>query len=214
MTQNPYSPQNQQPPSPQPSQPFAGQPMNIYPAPGIYGVYPGQQAKGPAWPTAVGIISLCLAGLFGLMTIGGLIIATIAAKFQPSQNNDLMANMPAWFEMYQWFANALAIATYAVLAVGGVMLLKRRRAGRTLHIVYVVLEVIVAICGLVVMIAVMQHTSAAATMPSKTQVVFAPEPMMAVIAIFSLAYTMAYPTFILIWFSRKKVIEHIRTWTR
>jgi ABC-type Na+ efflux pump permease subunit len=39
------------------------------------------------------------------------------------------------------------------------------------------------------------------------------KPMMAVGAIFGMVFALAYPTFALIWFTRPKVTEHIRTWT-
>jgi hypothetical protein len=35
---------------------------------------------------------------------------------------------------------------------------------------------------------------------------------MAVGAIAGMVFALAYPTFVLIWFTRPKVIEHIRTW--
>jgi hypothetical protein len=109
--------------------------MNIYPAPGSYGgVYAGQQESRPAWPTVVGIISLCVAGIFGLMTIGSMIYN--ASGLGTAQQREMMENMPDWFHPCQWLVGLFTMATYVVLAIGGVMLLKRRRAGRTLHFAY------------------------------------------------------------------------------
>jgi hypothetical protein len=210
MTQNPYSPQSQQQPTPQPSPPFAAQPMNIYPAPGVYGVYPGQQAKGPAWPTAVGIISLCVAGLFGLMTIGGLLMNVLGLG--NVQQHQMMANMPDSFKTNQWLSGLFTIATYVVLAIGGVMLLKRRRAARTLHVAYALMGILVAIAGLVLTIAIMNNMQMPANSPPQAQAML--KPMMAVGAIFGMVFALAYPTFVLIWFTRPKVAQHIQTWTR
>jgi hypothetical protein len=213
MTQNPYSPQSQQQPTPQPSPPFAAQPMNIYPAPGSYGgVYAGQQAKKPSWPTVVGIISLCVAGLFGLMTIVGPLISAVAERFQSAQQREMMASMPDWFHPYQWIGGLFTIATYAVLAIGGAMLLKRRRAGRTLHVAYALMGILMAIAGLVVMITMMNHMPLPPNAPPQAQAML--KPMMAVGAIFGMVFALAYPTFVLIWFTRPKVAQHIQTWTR
>ena len=208
MTQNPYSPQDQQQPSPQPSQPLAAQPMNIYPAPGSYGgAYAGQQAKAPAWPTAVGIVSLCVAGIFGLMTIVGLVINAAGGT---AQQREMMENMPAWFKTHQWLAGLFTMLTYVVLAIGGAMLLKRRRAGRTLHVAYALMGILVAISGLVVMITVMNCMTLPPNSPPQAQAIV--KPMMVFSAIVGMAFALAYPTFVLIWFNRPKVIEHIRTW--
>jgi hypothetical protein len=210
MTQNPYSPQSQQQPTPQPSPSLAGQPMNIYPAPGSYGgVYPGLQARKPSWPTVVGIISLCLAGLFGLMTIGSLIYNV--SGFGTAQQRQMMESMPAWFGPYQWLGGLFTIATYVVLAIGGAMLLKRRRAGQTLHVAYALMGILVAISGLVLTIAIMNNMQMPANSPPQAQAML--KPMMAVSAIFGMVFALAYPTFVLIWFTRPKVTQHIRTWT-
>jgi hypothetical protein len=210
MTQNPYSPQDQQQPTPQPTQPFPGQPMNIYPAPGSYGgAYVGLQESRPAWPTVVGIISLCVAGLFGLMTIGSLIYNV--SGLGTAQQRQMMENMPDWFRPYQWFAGLFTMATYVVLAVGGAMLLKRRRAGRTLHVAYALMGILMAIAGLVVMITMMNYMTLPPNAPPQAQAMV--KPMMAFSAIFGMVFALAYPTFVLIWFTRPKVVQHIRTWT-
>jgi hypothetical protein len=217
MTQNPYSPQDQQPPShqqvqppPPPQQPqgFPGRPMNVYPSPGAYGgVYPGQQPR-PPWPTVVGIISLCVAGIFGLMTIGSLIYN--ASGFHTAQQREVLENMPGWFRPYKWVGGVFTIATYVVLAIGGAKLLKRRRAGRTLHVAFALMGVLVAISGLVVMITMMNYMSPPANMPPQARVAF--KATMAFSAIIGMAFALAYPVFVLIWFTRPKVNQHIRTW--
>jgi hypothetical protein len=211
MTQNPYSPQSQQQPTPQPSPPLADQPMNIYPAPGSYGgVYPGLQARKPSWPIVVGIISLCVAGLFGLMTIVGLLMNVLGLG--NVQQRQMMANMPDSFKTNQWLSGLFTIATYVVLAIGGVMLLKRRRAARTLHVAYALMGILMAIVGLVVMITMMNHMPLPPNAPPQAQAML--KPIMAIGAIFGMVFALAYPTFVLIWFTRPKVAQHIQTWTR
>ncbi len=208
MTQNPYSPQSQEQSTPQPEPPLASQPMNIYPAPGSYGgVYAGQQARKPSWPTVVGIISLCVAGLFGLMMIVGLVINAFGGTAQQRQ---MMENMPDWYKTHQWLASLFTIATYAVLAIGGAMILKRRRAGRTLHVAYALMGILVAIAGLIVAVTMMNCMTMPPNSPPQAQAMI--KPMMAVSAIFGMVFALAYPTFLLIWFTRPKVTEHIRTW--
>ena len=211
MTQNPYSPQSQQQPTPQPSPPLADQPMNIYPAPGSYGgVYPGLQARKPSWPIVVGIISLCVAGLFGLMTIVGLLMNVLGLG--NVQQREMMASMPDWFHPYQWIGGLFTIATYAVLAIGGAMLLKRRRAARTLHVAYALMGVLVAISGLIVTVTMMNCMTLPPNAPPGAQAIV--KATMAISAVFGMVFALAYPTFVLIWFTRPKVAQHIQTWTR
>lgn len=215
MTQNPYSPQDQQPssqqPSPQPAPPFSDQPMNIYPAPGAYGAaYPGQQAGKPSWPTVVGIISLCVAGLFSLMTIGSLAIGAVVQN-NPQQRR-IMADMPEWVVSWQYKAisGTFTIGAYVVLAIGGVMLLKRRPAGRTLHVAYVLMGIVLAIAGSVVALMMMGHMPATPNAPPQVDAI---QKITTVVGlVIGLAFALAYPTFVLIWFTRPKVKQHIKTW--
>jgi len=210
MTQDPYSPQDQQPPSPQPP-PLPGQPMNIYPAPGSYGgAYPGQQADKPSWPTVVGIISLCVAGIFSLMMIGSLAISA-AVQNNPQQRR-IMADMPEWIASWQYKAisGTFTIGAYAVLAIGGVMLLKRRRAGRALHMAYVMMGIVLAIAGSVVTLMMMDHMPATPNAPPQAHAI---QQITTVIGfVVGLAFALAYPVFLLIWFSRAKVRQHVQTW--
>jgi hypothetical protein len=219
MTQNPYSPQDQQPPSPQPPSPqqvqpqppqgFPDQPMNIYPAPGAYGApYPGQQAGKPSWPTVVGIISLCVAGIFILSTIGTM--AMSALGFNAAQERQMFGNMPVWFNPLKWGMHLFGLAIYALLAAAGAMLIKRRPAGRTLHLLVAFTEFIICACSLAMMIAMYQYAEqpANAVMPDATF-----RAMMLVSQSVGLAIFLAYPVFLLIWFSRAKVKQHISTWT-
>jgi hypothetical protein len=209
MTQNPYSPQDQQQSSQQ-VPPSAGQPMNVYQAPGNYGgVYPGSREARPSWPTTVGMISLCVAGLFGLMTIGGLVINAAGGT---AQQREMMENMPAWFKTHQWLAGLFTILTYVVLAIGGAMLLKRRRAARTLHTVYALMGILVAISGLIVTVTMMNYMSLPRNAPSQARVII--KTSMAIGAIFGMAFALAYPTFLLIWFTRPKVARDIQTWVK
>lgn len=202
MTENPYSPQNELQPAPQSSD---AQPMNFYPAPGIS---PTQTDAKPVWPTVVGIISLCIAGLFGLLTLGQMI--SNAAGFGNAQQRQMVASVPDWIKSLQLASGLLAIATYVVLAIGGVMLLKRRRLGRTLHIAYALIGIVLAIAGTAVGIVMMNHMTMPGNQPVKLQPVIRIVAIAAVII--GLLFSLAYPVFLLIWFSRAKIKKHIQTW--
>lgn len=204
MTQNPYSPQDGQPaqqfPTPAPS---AGEPMNVYAAPGV-----SDAIARPTWPTVVAIISLCLAGLYVLATIGGLIMQAFAKNFQTSQQPDMLANMPDWHQAYQWIITPIGIATYALLAIGGVMLLKRRRVGRALHVAYALAGIVLAITVTVVGLILIDYMQFGG--PEEMQTITKVTSIGGIII--GMFISLAYPIFLLIWFGRAKVKQHIQTW--
>ncbi len=204
MTQNPYSPQNEQQPTM--SSPDA-QPMNFYPAPGSF---PAQADAKPSWPSVVGIISLCIAGLCVLAVIGGTIIQAANERFQTSQQREMMATMPDWNQTYQWVSHLLWIATSVLLAIGGIMLLKRRHLGRTLHVAYALIGIVLAVAGTAVTLVMMNQMTMPANMPGHMQSFM--RTSMIVGAVIGLPFAMAYPVFLLIWFGRAKVKQHIQTW--
>jgi len=207
MTQNPYSQQDQQPPPQQPP-PFADQPMNIHPAPGAFGAaYAGQQATRPSWPTVVGIISLCIAGISILATLGTMAMSALGVN--AAQERQMFGNMPAWFNPLKWGMHLFGLATYALLAAAGAMVIKRRPAGRNLHLLVVFMDFIICACSLAMTIAMYQYAAQPVNtlMPEATF-----RAMMLVSQSFGLAVFLAYPVFLLIWFTRPKVNQHIKTW--
>jgi len=178
--------------------------MNFYPAPGSY---PTQADAKPSWPTVVGIISLCVAGLFGLWTIIGQIINSTGIN---PQQREMMKNAPDWVEPMQLAVAAFGVATYVVLAIGGVRLLKRLRAARTFHVAYALMGIVMAIAGLVFGIMLMNYMQ----MPSPAPAGMQPFLKVSMIfgAIVGLLFALAYPVFLLIWFSRAKIKQHVQTW--
>ncbi len=194
MTQNPYTPQN--------AQETDSQPMNVYPAPGV-----SDASTKPTWPTVVGIISLCLAGFFGLMTIIGQIINFSGIN---PQQREIMKNAPDWVEPMQLSAGAFAVIAYIVLAIAGANLLKRRLLGRKLHLVYAVMGIVVAVAGLAIGLTIVSIAQPPANMPPAAQSAF--KISMTVGPIIGLPFALAYPVFLLIWFGRAKVKQHIQTW--
>ena len=202
MTQSPYSPQNEQQPTM--SSPDA-QPMNFYPAPGSL---PAQADAKPAWPTVVGIISLCIGVGFGLWTTVALIIN--AAGLGNAQQREMMESVPEWVKSLQLASGLFAIATYVLLAIGGAALLKRRRLGRTLHVAYALAGIVMAIAGTAITVTMMNHMQAPANTPGEMQQIF--RISMIVGAIIGLPIALAYPVFLLIWFGRAKIKQHVQTW--
>jgi len=209
MTQNPYTPQDgqssqQTPPTQQqfPTPATApGEPMNVYPAANV-----NAANAQPIWPTVVGIISLCLAGFGGLMTLFGMIFQTFAQGLQTPQQREMMASMPDWHQTYQLVSQVIWLAMAILLAVGGVMLLKRRQLARTLHVAFAVIGVVLAIGFTVVGListSQMQVPGPADTIVKVTTIVT---------TIIGMFVSLAYPVFLLIWFARAKVKQHIQTW--
>jgi len=204
MTQNPYQQPPRQATGGPPPQPYVpaqrGYPADPY--------YPAQ--KRPAWPTVIGIISLCWAGLFGSMTL--LSIVTRALGAGRAQHQQFSSGMPDWYWNYQGLSNLFAILLYAVLAVGGILLIKRRRAGRSLHVAFIVMSVLAVISSGFLIVTMMQHMQMPPHAPPGSQRMF--KAVMAGSLIIGMLIFTAYPLFLTVWFTRPKVNQHVRTWPK
>jgi hypothetical protein len=69
-----------------------------------------------------------------------------------------------------------------------------------------------AFAGLVVMITMMNCMPLPPNTPPQAQAML--KPMMAVGAIFGMVFALAYPTFVLIWFTRAGVRRDVAQWPR
>jgi len=185
MTQNPYS----QPPQPQ-QQPQYTQWQQV----------PPPMPRRSSWPTVIGVISISLASL-GLICIPISVAGTALSPSSPQIDEF----MPAWFSVYQMTSYAISMGMSVLLLVAGILLLKRRPAGRTLHLVHAMISMVMAVFGAVITVMIVSRMAEGAPAPMRAAFIGG--------AIGGTVFGMAYPIFLLVWFFRRKIVDEVYTWT-
>jgi len=109
--------------------------------------------------------------------------------------NETMANMPDWFHSYKIGSTAFTLITYIILALAGFRLRKRLRAGRTLHLLYAMLGIMVALAGTVVSGLTLKYITIPHNAPHNMKPVL--HVVMIVSLVFGLVFALAYPAFLL-----------------
>lgn len=168
--------------------PFAPQPM------------PSQQPRA-GWPMPVGIISIVLAGL-GLMCTP----ISLAQTWAGPGRSQVMQYFPPWYFSYAVISSFVGIGQCVLLLVGGIFLLSRRPAAAILHLLYAVLGLLGALLGVFLMLSLVIPYVEAAGAPAVVQTT------MTLSLAVGLTVGMAYPIFLLVWFSRPKIRQQIRQW--
>lgn len=164
-------------------------------------------ADPPAWPKAIGIISIVFASLSLLCGACGLFqnisaIAQGGAKIQLPNAQPVTLPPPPMLSVVLQVASVL----WAImLLIAGIMTLRRTPAGRLIHLVYAGVAIILTIAGTFIGWAAFQQTVAAVQKePSMKQMA----GMMQGIAYGSfciiLTLGLGYPAFLLVWFGAIK----------
>jgi len=167
------------------------------PKPPVYG---GDQ---PAWPRVIGIISIAWGSIWVLCTgIGlgaGLFLLPMARQAMEDQGQEIPPSMHVGAGDY---AFALAgVAMLVLLIVAGAATAARRAGGRTLHLVYAVLSLLMALPSGYFQIQKMQtmnqwvaeHPSAQAAQAHNEQVA-------TIMVVLMFAIALSWPLFLIIWF--------------
>ncbi|MFP4104721.1 MAG: hypothetical protein ACLFVU_01420 [Phycisphaerae bacterium] len=107
--------------------------------------------KKPAWPKVFGILSIVFAGLGILSTLFGLIVGNPNSASNPSAPNvptreDLTDAMPVW---HGGAETILSVLLPVLLLIAGIMLLKYKPLGRTLHLVWAGIVVVWTIINVI-----------------------------------------------------------------
>jgi hypothetical protein len=164
---------------------------------------PPYPQRPSSWPKVIGIISIVLAGLGLICTPIGLATRQAAGP----AGAEAMAGAPAWYATYQVVSALAGIVVAALLLVAGILLCKRRPAGRTMHIAYAILNIVVAVGNV---IAAVTAASNIDTGPNEAALFV---PVLIGGMVVGLVIGLAYPVFLLVWFTRTKVRDEVAAWT-
>lgn len=165
--------------------------------------------KPSAWPKVIGIISIVIGGLGLLQQAGGLVasLAMGGASTTPP-------GWPQWAQAYSMAAGVAMMAASGLLIAAGVQLVRRRPVARTLHLVYGLAKVLIAIVALAVglhltRLMLAEMTASASPPPGVGGMM---EAMVIVGVVIGFLIGVAYPVFLFIWFSRKKIRQQVAAW--
>lgn len=161
-------------------------------------------AEPPAWPKAVGTVSIILSGLYlTCVGVGLLYLLLLAPKLMKMAEQQMggpapAALMPGPAEYASMIVN-LGWAT--ILLIAGIATVSRKRVGRTLHLVYAAGAVLLIIVGTVLQIRhqAVVHEWAQQNAGDKWAKQ-ADSPVGIVIGLAIAAFGMAYSLFLIIWF--------------
>lgn len=188
MSQNPYS---QSPPPPQqqpPQMPYPQTPTGYY----------VPQPKRSVWPTVIGVISIILAAM-GLLCGP---VMTVINAYNPATQK-VYEFLPDWYRTWEIGSMFVGIVFSTILLIGGILLLKRRPAGRTLHLLCAALSILIAMVNGLVLASVIGNTAGM------------PGPMrlgMIGGALGGSCGGLIYPVFLLIWFLRGAIRQEVDGW--
>lgn len=173
--------------------------------------------RRPVWPTVIGILSICFGGL-GLLCGSIGMIANLVGPFKDmtkmASPSGLDFTPPSGLHAATVATSLLGLTIAILLLIGGILVLRRRRAGVALHVAYIVLQFLNVVASMAVqymMVSWMQskfgELAQAPHMPMeafKVQMVVA----MATTALFGLPY----PIFLAVWFLRPVIRQQVASW--
>jgi len=166
------------------------------PAPSMYPPGPAEPDKTPAWAIAIGVISIIYASL-GLICTP---VSLVSSRAMPSPPG-FEEMLPPWFETYSIVAGLVGMGVAVILLVAGIGLVRRRGGAVSLHVVYGLIAVLMGIVGMFVTFAAFDFSRLEG--PAKAG---------AIGGVAGGIIGLAYPIFVLIWFSRAKIRQQAAGW--
>ena len=118
----------------------------------------------------------------------------------------MQITFPDWFVTYSTAASLVGIVLAVLLLVAGICLLKRVRIVRGLYVTYAGVGLVLSAVGAVITIAVMIPLLQKSDMPEVGIIGGI------VGGVIGGAIGMAWPIFLLVWFSRRKIRQQIQQW--
>ncbi|MCE5326755.1 MAG: hypothetical protein LLG01_10090 [Planctomycetaceae bacterium] len=152
----------------------------------------------PVWPMVIGIISI----VWGAVGVMGSIAAAFTGQISQnggSDEQDLFEYMPAWWGNWVFVASIVSVAMCAMLVVGGILLVKRRRHSRGIHLLYAYLDILTTVAGTVVQLVLADYSSMTALLR-----------LGHIAGMAAGAASLTYPVFLLVWFCRRKIKKDLK----
>ena len=178
------------------------------------GVLPRVSAAAPpsgksTWSKVIGIISIVFGGL-GLLCQSVSMTINAFTKSVAYRQGAYNAR-PEWFSTYLIVSSVVGIVVSVLLLSGGICLLRRRRSGRSLHVTYGILAIATTIITQIISVVFIYPPMFHSLVGSNVAEIGEKAGTIGGI-IFGAVYSLAYPIFLLVWFSRKRIKQEVATW--
>ncbi|MCK4871235.1 MAG: hypothetical protein KAS72_00775 [Phycisphaerales bacterium] len=174
--------------------------------------------KRPIWPTVVGIILIAF-GALGLFEgiVGAMVVFMYPTDLlREGPGGDAMAEM---LKSPTYYAMAAVTAVISLIGLwGGILLLRRRSAGRMVLLVWAVIALIQVLLGAVWQYIMMRDMMGAivAEMGMSAQQQAIVDGIVQLFGVFivvlSVVLNLALPVFTLVWLNRHKIREQVAQW--
>lgn len=159
--------------------------------------------RRPGWATAIGVISIILAGVGLICTPISLAMEDLLPKLNPGAPTfDIKDYLPEWYGTCHTVMILVGLAMSVLLLVGGITVLRKHRSARALYLTWAGVQVVLTVISNVILLAYMDLSSAPRTMR------FAMIPGIVV----GIPIGLAYPVFLLVWFNRAKIKQQVSAW--
>jgi hypothetical protein len=159
-------------------------------------------ARPPRWPIVIGILSICLAG-WGMVSLQ---LSQSNARMN-SAAREILTMFPDWYMEYSEGAVFIGLGVSVILLLAGIQTLRRKPRGRMWHMLYAALAIIQVVIGCILFsIALGQLDSTSQSQPVTYY------DIVQVSGFAGMRSGAAYPIFLLIWFSLRKIREQVRQW--
>jgi hypothetical protein len=168
------------------------------------------------WPMVVGVISIVL-GSLGVLgglcgTIGQLFMGTLMSMAEDPEAQKMAGAMAA-ATPYQATSGVMMLIAAALLLASGIGLVRRRRWGVKLSVVWAVVRIVFAVAQAV--LAYLAHEAMMRELAKDPSIPLPPGMMWMgglMGAAIGLVWGVAYPAFVLIWLNRRAVKEETAEW--
>ncbi|MCP3903345.1 MAG: hypothetical protein GY715_06890 [Planctomycetes bacterium] len=178
--------------------------------------------KPPAWPMVLGIIAIVFGSLGafgGCMSAVMTLFAEKLGELMPPGQEAAFAALEKYHDLLMT-TYAIAFVLAIVLLIGGIGLVRRRSWAIPVCITWAVLKIGYAMFGAYVNYlnseaqfqATQEQLQSDPNIPNISFPDWVVEAASTIAAVFGLLWGWALPVFLLVWFSRSAVREHIRTW--
>jgi len=162
---------------------------------------PAPAREPPVWPVVIAVYSMVAAGYAALGLVGW-IIFSFDALYYPTRQA-LSAGAPVWYAIHH-LAHLGRLLLAPLCLAAGLAVYKRHVLGPALHVVWGVPAIILGVAG---------SFSVMVRLADRLEILRVGDVLYAMAEVsWGLAATVAYPAFVVIWFSRRRVRRQMAAW--
>ncbi|MGD1915737.1 MAG: hypothetical protein ACFCBV_06075 [Phycisphaerales bacterium] len=163
------------------------------------------------WPGVIGVLICIFAGLEILQRVFGTIAAaTIHLLPLPPE-----AQLPPGLWLFTLIVSIVGLPISFIHLLAGIQTIRRRSRARLWVSIFFVYVLVMLVPSVVLQYLTMQHQAAVATQQGSAPPGYAAlmQAIGPVVLLLTIAFSMAWPMFLLIWYSRRSIREEVSAWS-